>query len=415
MSIQSPRYALVGLFFIAALVILGAVTLNVLEKRFALGGETYVREIEFVGSEFSPDPDRPGKGGVGGLERGDSVRISGVEVGQVVKVRLESRDPAAAPAAAGGPAPNSQFMVRVWIELRSDIRFRQGYRILIVDSSLLGGKLVEVDPGYGEETTDIPLRGRLLPSALASLSEVVDENRERINAILSDVSSAAENVRSVTDAVKRGEGTVGRLLTRVDLHERIREIVARVERIATSIDEGDGVLAALLNDRKLRDDLADTVASARDVAGGLQRGEGTLGRLIKEDGPYRDLERIVDSARELVAGVERGEGTIGVLFKDDKVAGNIRRVSDALASESSMLGRLLYDGQTADQFTGIVTDTREIIAHVRAGKGTVGQLLMDDSMAASLQTAVRTLTGTINEARESAPVNAFLQTLFIWW
>ena len=47
------------------------------------------------------------------------------------------------------------------------------------------------------------------------------------------------------------------------------------------------------------------------------------------------------------------------------------------------------------------------------GRGTIGKLIMDDESYVELQKAIATLTGSLEEAREAAPITTLLNTLFL--
>jgi len=396
------RHALVGLMFLTALVLLGVVTVKVTSWEEILGKEPYFLDVVFFGSAADAEMAR-GKGGVGGLERNDPVLISGVEVGRVASVTLDG-----AQFAGARPGLEQRFKVLVRLELKREYRIRQDYAIRIVDSSLLGGKQIEIDPGSGAVVRQSPLKGRLLPSAIQAFSEVVDRNAENFNRIM-------KNIAEISSSVKEGDGTVGRLVRDSELHDKMVSVVDRADRILKAVEQGPGLVNTLLFDRQLKSDVQVFTQTARDVAEEFASGRGTLGRLLKEEGPYNDFRAIVADTRKMVERVKRGEGPLGMILFDELVAENVRNFAAALDDQDATIGKLLHDRSFARNLEGTITDLREIVAHVRSGKGTLGRILMDDSLVRGLEGAVTALTGTVNEAREAAPVNAFLQTLFIWF
>lgn len=391
------KHALVGLLFLVALVALGVVTMKVTNVQDIVGEDPHFLTVEFVGSVRADDGRL--KGGVGGLKRGDAVMVSGVQVGRVESVELEE-------AEASPERPS--FSVTVKMQLKKQVQLRENYSLRITDSGLLGNKQIEIDPGVGAPTTDDPLRGELIPSALESLGDAVTRNAGNIDRALGDL-------RTITGQIRSGKGSLGKLIMSSTLHDRIESIATRVDGIAESIAEGPGLLPSLLTDRELRSNVQGFVASAQRLAEGLERGRGTVGRLLQEEGLYNDLADTVRSGRELVAGVKRGEGLLGVLFADEAVADRVRDFTIALSDRRSVLGKLMYDHQLASDLGATVADLRSVVGHVRAGRGSIGRLLMEDDVVNRIERALAAFSGSLEEARESAPVNAFLTSLFRWW
>lgn len=81
--------------------------------------------------------------GIGGLQIGDEVQISGVKIGTVTKVEM---------------VPET-FLARVHMSLDSSVRLPVDTAALISSESLLGGKYLALEPGAEEDT--LPDGGRI--------------------------------------------------------------------------------------------------------------------------------------------------------------------------------------------------------------------------------------------------------------
>jgi phospholipid/cholesterol/gamma-HCH transport system substrate-binding protein len=73
--------------------------------------------------------------GIGGLAVGDDVEISGVKVGNVSKVELDS----------------ATYLAKVTITVANDIKLPEDTAALISSKSLLGGRYLSLEPGAAEE------------------------------------------------------------------------------------------------------------------------------------------------------------------------------------------------------------------------------------------------------------------------
>ncbi len=91
----------------------------------------------------------------------------------------------------------------------------------------------------------------------------------------------------------------------------------------------------------------------------------------------QNLSVAASSLSNILSRMEQGEGLLGALVADRG------------------------DGKTMNEtVTGILTDLRDVLADVKSGKGSLGRLLYDDTLARDLETAVsqlEQLAGKLNE------------------
>jgi len=116
----------VGLFLIAGIICLGYLSIK-LGRMEVLGGEGYEVHALFSNS--------------GGLKKGSSVTIAGVEVGRVNGVFLED------------------YHAKVVMNVSEGIKIQEDAIASIKTRGLIGEKFVEVTPGGAEET--VPPGGRI--------------------------------------------------------------------------------------------------------------------------------------------------------------------------------------------------------------------------------------------------------------
>lgn len=109
--------------------------------------------------------------GIGGLSAGDDVQISGVKVGSVSSVELDSET----------------FLARVHMTLDPEIKLPTDTGAIISSESLLGGRFLALEPGADEEVfesggkiqfTQAPQNlEQLLGQFIFSVSESKDDNK----------------------------------------------------------------------------------------------------------------------------------------------------------------------------------------------------------------------------------------------
>ena len=92
---------------------------------------------------------------------------------------------------------------------------------------------------------------------------------------------------------------------------------------------------------------------------------------------------------------------------------NLTELSRKLVEGEGTLGRLLNEDLLYEDLSATLANLRQASAALNSTEGTLGLLLNDDGIYRDLEKAVGTLTGTLEEAREAAPISTFLSTVFL--
>ncbi len=262
---------LVGFFMFIILIALGVFTIvlsrqNFLQKKYPIA--VYFEEI-------------------GGLREGDPVFLRGTKVGAVKETKLE----------------NNQVIVRA--DLDSPVQLRQGFKVEVVASSMLGGKQLNISEG--------PLNAEpLAVDAIIAGTKPTD--------ILEELGAAVAGIREMTDQVAAGKGTLGKLIQDDAVYNTLQEMLTNLRDVSTKLARGEGTIGKLLNEETVYTDLKATVANLQEVSGRLANGEGTLGKLLsKDDKLYTDLSVTMTNLRTITDKVGSGEGTLGRLVNDDQI------------------------------------------------------------------------------------------------
>ncbi len=361
----------VGVFMVAVLALLVYFTVVISGVDVLFGREKALARIAFTD--------------VGGLKERDNVVYRGMKVGIVEKIEL---------------APTN-VMVTVLVD--RGVVLREGCHASVSALSLLGGNYLLLEEGAGavQPLATTVFRGdppidwvRDLGKIAGSLNEVLNDGSFR--SIISNFEATAENVNKIVARVERGEGTAGRLLSRDDtVYQDLREAVAGAKRavgdaektfdgarktfdhaaaVAERLDRGEGTLGRLLSkDDAVYADLKQTLANAAAISARIERGEGTLGRLTaKDDALWGDLTNAVANVRAATAKLKSGEGLLGRAFNDAaladdaaKLVANLRTVSERLEKGEGTLGRLMTERELYDEVNATIKDVRQIIDNYR--------------------------------------------------
>jgi len=255
---------LVGFFMFIILIALGVFTIVLSRQNF--WQKTYPLAVTFEE--------------VSGLRDGDNVFLHGTKVGVVKATALE----------------NNKVVVSA--DLDVPVRFREGYKVEVVASSMLGGKQLKIFEG--------PQGALPLPENAAIVGTTPID-------ILEELGATVASIRKITDKISAGEGTLGKLIHDDALYNNLRDA-------SDKLAKGEGTIGKLLNDETVYNDLKATMANLQDVSGRLANGEGTLGKLLsKDDKLYQDLSASMTNLRTITDKVGSGEGTLGKLINDDQV------------------------------------------------------------------------------------------------
>lgn len=320
-----------GFIFFIALVILGFGTLLV--KNVKLFGKTETLHVHFERAQ--------------GLRPGSDVRVDGILFGRVDAVAL-----------------HPQSGVRVTVKLNEPVVLYQDSEIFVESSSVLGGNIVSIRRGSKaparQLTEELPGRSR---PGLEEVGDLANENRENLKQLIS-------NLRDLSQSLKDGQGTVGKLLKTDELHkeavdtikgarEAITDARAEIKKVGDSItenikkltdkvtdklDKAEGPVGAMLNDKKMTDKLdriitnvEDTSKNLKEITDAVKKGDGALGKMVsdKEMGEklkstIDNVERASESIRNIGTKLETGEGSVGRLLQDDELYEQARRTLEDL-------------------------------------------------------------------------------------
>ena len=304
----------VGLFFILGLA-LAWITFESLS-----GGQIFKKKGYTLVAPF---------GNLKGLKTGDEVLMAGVKIGTVNATRLGRErveavlavDPTVQiPTDAVASVETSSLLgsqhlavsfgkAATMLKDGDEIKTKATVDMNEVISQLgsLGAKLEQVADGVskslggGENGTG---------SLFTKLDQLLDTNGPKLTATIA-------NLQDITNKLKNGEGTLGRLINDPKMHDEILASVAEIkfaaadarlfvtnaQSIITDVKTGKGAIGTLLYDPATADNLRLTVANIRDLTTKLNSGQGTLGKLLSDDQLYKDVQGVVKKADKAIDGL----------------------------------------------------------------------------------------------------------------
>ncbi|HET7452953.1 MAG TPA: MlaD family protein [Thermoanaerobaculia bacterium] len=314
--------AKVGLFFLVALVLAGILIFKIEDLRF---GKTGGKTVSIVFKD------------VAGLDNKAAVRVAGVRVGKVTRIKLiEGR-------------------AYVQVELDSDVDLRQGASAAIANLGLLGEKYLELIPG--------PIGAPALPEdAVLTGNQAVsfDQVTKLAHDIELDVKEITGSLRGALGGPE-GEQTTKAIVANIERiteelkvivatnHENVdatvanfREFSQEMVRLADRIDalvaaNSQNTTASIENIKEISDKLQHTADNLNAITDKVNTGKGTVGQLINSDETSRNLN-------DALVSVKEGVGTLNqTLGRASKIKIDLGMRAEYLSSPSKAKGYLTAD------------------------------------------------------------------------
>jgi phospholipid/cholesterol/gamma-HCH transport system substrate-binding protein len=275
MELRYRREAVVGLLIVISAVLFAWLMLW-------LRGKTW-REGAVVQVAFDD---------VAGLKEGDPVLTSGVTVGQVRRVRLDT---------AG--------VVTVEFGLRRAPMPREDASVTIRAKDFFGARYLDYQPGRSARPLDIsrPMRGSRATDLGDLAAGLVEPTRELLGNVGELVApTTGRELRAVLVEARRTLEALGRAGEAPS-----RELAGAMTELRRVFQRLDRLLAANT------ETTTESVRNLRDLSGNLALATATLSRTTST----------LDS---LLARVNRGDGTVGALLNDSTFYHELRRTNTAL-------------------------------------------------------------------------------------
>ncbi len=226
-----------------------------------------------------------------GLVEKSGVRMAGIQVGLVSKIKLE----------------NGQ--ARVEMSLQGDTPLTKSARIEIRPNGILGDKHVEIVAG---DPRDPPMRAGeqfLVVDDRASMDRLINE----VGKITKNLTVVAENIKAATEG---------------DTDKPIGRIVSNVEKITNDLAQFTGGqkenIAAIL------DNLRDTTDTLNDMV----NNESDEGLKATFDRSLHRVDNAMKNIEEITNKVNSGKGTIGKLLNDERT---VEELNTAIAGVNSFI------------------------------------------------------------------------------
>lgn len=247
---------------------------------------------------------------ISGLQVGNNVRFSGIDVGTVKKLEIVND-------------------TTVKVTMQMDENLTRFIRINSVASigtdGLMGNKLINIDPGTqdAQQIAD----GTTIPSSKGVDTEQMLRTLNQTN---QNVSMISDDLRILTGNINKSRGTLYTVLMDTTLAYSLKHTLTNIEVISNNLGNFTSELSAVVK--------------------GVQDGQGTLGGLLNDSSSIsksfkNSLVQIEESSKNLnsitlelktaMDKINSGQGPAGVLANDQVAAEHLKRTLANLDSSSA--------------------------------------------------------------------------------
>jgi phospholipid/cholesterol/gamma-HCH transport system substrate-binding protein len=237
-----------------------------------------------------------------GLREGAPVRLSGVDIGNVVSIHIvPDKDKQLTPVE-----------VVMKVSTKYGFNLRRDTKASLETAGVLGETFMDMD---SSEAVGPPAQnGDTLPTRThPDFNEVVRSSQST----LQNMDALLKRADRILAFAESGKGSLGKLIYDPTLYDRFSQTVAELKTVVDEIAKGQGSLGQLINKTDAYDKFVATLDKMNGVIDDLQQGKGTAGKFLKDPTLYNNANETVANLKQVSADLNAGKGTAGRLLKDD--------------------------------------------------------------------------------------------------
>jgi phospholipid/cholesterol/gamma-HCH transport system substrate-binding protein len=273
-----------------------------------------------------------------GLRVGAPVRLSGVDIGNVTRIRIvPDKDKQLTPVEA-----------TMKVSTKYSYGLRRDSTTSLETAGVLGETYLDIDSSQavGPPAHD----GDTLPTlSHPDFNQVVRASQST----LQNMDALLKRADRILAFAESGKGSLGKLIYDPTLYNRFSATVADFQKIVDQVSSGQGSLGALISRNDAYDKFLSTLDKMNAVIDDIQQGKGSAGKFLKDPSLYNNTNDTIANVKKITEDINAGKGTLGKLTKDEQLAKKIDTT---------------------------ITKLSELTTALEAGQGTAGKFLKDETL-----------------------------------
>jgi phospholipid/cholesterol/gamma-HCH transport system substrate-binding protein len=279
-----------------------------------------------------------------GLRSGAEVWLDGILVGNVDDIRMNMQP------------GKGRVAVVMSIDKKYEPNIRSDSPISIDTIGLLGDKNIQMGTGT-EKGTPVGDGGELKGADVGDIRRIIQGTDD----LVANLNVLTDKFASISENIDRGEGTLGKLLTKSEIHDNLNKTVLEMQHLVEDVRSGPGTAGRFISDDEMYERFTSVLARMDDIVAKMERGEGTAGKFLNDPALYDRFEQLFTKMDSIAGRIERGEGSLGKLIKDDAFTND------------------LHD---------TLTQMNNLVSAIQNGDGTAGKLIKDPTLFNSMNDTV---------------------------
>ncbi len=246
------------------------------------------------------------------LKDGDPVKMAGVTVGRVDKIELTNasvrvtmnlnRSKADVHTDSKATISFTGMMAQNYVAIDfgspGSPQAAENAMLQTIDQPDLSQLFTKLDSGAsGVENLTKSFSGEKIDTFLGPITDLIKDNRTNITASLA-------NMRTVTDRIAQGQGTVGKLINEDTLYISAQGVISNLQSLPDQVKSVAGDAHTLMTNAN------QTITDARS-------GQGTVGKLLMDDSLFHNANNVMTNLNSITHKIDQGQGTVGQLINDD--------------------------------------------------------------------------------------------------